>query len=152
MLTKEQREAVVVETKGWLRTPYVGWACVKGLHGGTDCGQIIYGVFRNTGHLPYDLLLPRDYSLQIAQHQASTEYVKLVEKYFREIPEAEVQPADLVLFKLGLALAHGGIIVAWPDYVIHAIASHGVTGAHGKKEPRFRHCEKHFYTLKDEYC
>jgi cell wall-associated NlpC family hydrolase len=149
MLTDKQRAAVVSEVRTWLGTPYRGWSCLKGY--GVDCGQLIYGVFRNCGLLP-DIELPRDYSLQVHQHRASTEYVETVAQYFREIAEADAQSGDLVVYKLGLAYAHAAIIVEWPHNVIQAEARHGVSGAHGTRTPVFRHADRRFFTLKDEHC
>jgi cell wall-associated NlpC family hydrolase len=134
-MTDTQRAAVVNEAKSWVGTPYRGWSCVK--HVGTDCGQLIYGVYRAVGLLPA-LTLPKDYSLQAAQHQASTEYMDLINTYFRPVAESEARPGDLVCYKIGLAMAHAAIIVAWPSYVIQAELRHGVSGSHGTKNPALR--------------
>lgn len=150
-LTDKQRNKIVEITKSWLKTPYKGWSHVKGC--GVDCGQLLAAVFVEAGHFPKTLLeaLPKDYSLQVAQHRASTEYIELVEKFMCEIPESEVKPGDVVAYKLGLAFAHAGIVIEWPNYIIHAVARHGVVGADGKREPIFRHKAVQFYTLKEEY-
>jgi cell wall-associated NlpC family hydrolase len=148
MLDTQQRAAIVTEAKTWLGTPYRGWSCIKGV--GTDCGQILYGIFHGLGFIPA-VDLPKDYSLQVSQHRASTEYIDLVDKFFRPITEAEVQPGDLVVYELGLAIAHAAIIVEWPRYIIHAEARHGVSGAHGTKSPLFKRAQRVFRTLKDEY-
>ncbi len=151
-LTLEQRSVILKEAYTWLGTPYAGWSCMKGKRGGVDCGQLVYGVFRNAGRLPM-LTLPRDYSLQVSQHQASTEYVDLVETYFRSISESEVLPGDVVVFQFGLAYAHAAIIISWPEHIINAFgAPHGVCSAHGKKTPKFKHALKKFFTLRDEWC
>lgn len=149
MLTHSQRAAIVTEALTWIGTPYRGWSCLKGA--GTDCGQLIYGVFRNCELLP-EIELPKDYSLQVAMHRASTEYVDTVAQYCREIPEAEAKPGDIVVYKLGLAYAHAALIVEWPNFIIQAEARHGVSGAHGTKSPIFRRAERRFFTLKEEYC
>jgi len=143
----EDRARIVEEAKSWIGTPYRGWSCIKGPKGGTDCGQFLYGVFRACGLLPA-VDLPKDYSLQISQHRASSEYLDLVDKYFRDIPESEVQPGDLVVYKIGHAYAHAAIVVNWPGYVIQAEARHGVSGAHGSKSPLFRLAERVFRTLR----
>jgi cell wall-associated NlpC family hydrolase len=148
-LNDVQREEVIKEVYTWVKTPYRGWSCSKGC--GVDCGQLLYGVFHNCGFIP-ERELPRDYSLQVSQHRASTEYVNLVSQYFREIREAEVQAGDIVVYKLGLAYAHAAIIVEWPHNIIQAEARHGVSGAHGTKTPIFKQAERKFFTLKDAYC
>ena len=148
MLTDEQRSAIVTEAKTWIKTPYAGHSHVKGC--GADCGQLLYGIFRNVGLLP-EVELPKDYSLQVAQHRASTEYIDFVDQFFRPIEEAEALPGDLVVYKLGLAYAHAAVIVEWPGYVIQAEVRHGVSGAHGTKTPIFRRAERVFRTLRDEF-
>jgi cell wall-associated NlpC family hydrolase len=150
MLTKEQRDGVVKEAETWMGTPYRGWSCVKGA--GADCGQLIYGVYHNCGLIP-EIKLPTDYPLYIGQHRASTEYVDLVLKFFREVPESEVQPGDLVVWRLtgSKSYCHGAIIKAWPDYFIHAYGD-SVKAGSAKSRLRFAKSDKLFFTLRDEYC
>ena len=89
MLTKEQRERIVATAKGWYGTPYRGWTCLKGV--GCDCGQLVRGVFVDAGFKKVEAIeIPATYSIRAARHHKSTEYVDLVEKCFRAIPEAEV--------------------------------------------------------------
>jgi cell wall-associated NlpC family hydrolase len=150
MLNTEQRGAVISETESWMGTPYAGWSCVKGA--GVDCGQLLYGVYHNVGLIP-EIDLPTDYPLYIGQHRASTEYVDLVLKFFREIPEAEVQPGDLVVWRLigSKSYCHGALIKSWPDFFIHAFGDQ-VKAGNAKSRLRFLKSEKLFFTLKDEYC
>jgi len=79
------------------------------------------------------------------------EYISIIEKYMREIPESEVKPGDVVVYKLGLAFAHAAIIVKWPEHVIHSLEREGVHAGHGKNF-KFGRLEKKFYTVKDEWC
>ncbi len=78
------------------------------------------------------------------------EYVQTVEKYMREIPESEVLPGDVVVYKIGLAFAHAGIVVKWPEHIIHALAREGVHAGHGKNF-KFGRLEKRFFTVREEY-
>jgi len=149
MLTTEQRAAVVKEALTWVGTPYRGHSCVKGA--GTDCGQLLYGIFRALQLVP-EVVLPKDYSLQVALHQVSTEYVDFIRRFMREIPEALVSPGDVVVYELGLSYAHGALVLEWPGFVIQAEARHGVSGSHGTRTPLFRRATRLFFTLKDEYC
>lgn len=157
MLTGKQREALSKEALSWAaaKTPYRGHSCLKG--GGADCGQLIYGVYRACGLLP-ELDLPTDYSLQVAQHRASTEYMEVIDKYFRAISEAEAEPGDLVCYQLGLSMAHAAIIISWPSFIIQAELRHGVSGSHGINNPHLRQRHylqgtvREFRTLRDEYC
>jgi cell wall-associated NlpC family hydrolase len=148
-LTSEQRDKIVTEAKSWIGTPYRGWSRVRGV--GVDCGQLLAGVYVNAGFLPADIELPKYYSLSVAQHKESTEYIDLVSKHMREIPEAEALPGDTVVYKLGLAFAHAAIVVEWPNFVIHAFAHGGVRGASGDKHPRLLKTQRKFFTLRDCY-
>ena len=96
--------------------------------------------------------LPKYYSLSVAQHKESTEYIDLISKYFDEIPEADVQPGDIVVYKLAHAFAHAAIVVEWPAFVIHSFAHGGVRGASGDKHPRLMKTQRKFFTLKECYC
>lgn len=138
-MTDEQRAAIVSEARSWVKTPYAGHSCLKGV--GVDCGQLIYGVYRACGLIPV-LELPKDYSLQVAAHQTSTEYMDLIDMFFRPILESEAKPGDLVCYQLGLAMAHAGIIVEWPNFIIQAELRHGVSGSHGLNNPGLR---RHHY-------
>ena len=148
-LSTAQREAIVAEAETWIGTPYIGWSCVKGV--GVDCAQLLYGVFHACGHAPV-LELPKDYPLMLGHHQASTQYIDVVMQFFREIPEAEAQAGDVVVWKLvgSLAFCHAAIIKHWPDYFIHAIGS-GVRGGDARSRLLFRKSEKKFFTLREEF-
>lgn len=159
-LSDEQRQKIVDEVKSWVGTPYVGHSAVKGPKGGVDCGQLIKAVYLATGHRPADgVPLPTDYSLEIWRHKADTTYIETVEKYMREIPESEVKPGDMVLYKMGHGFAHSAIVVKWPEYVIHALSQRagGVVAGHGGQGQfstniKFSRLEKKFYTVREEYC
>lgn len=151
-LTDKQRQTIVKEAKSWIGTPYRGWSRVKGPKGGVDCGQILAGVYINADFLSADIELPKYYSLSVAQHKESTEYIDLISKYFDEIPEADVKPGDIVVYKLGLAFAHAAIVVEWPSFVVHAFAHGGVRGASGDKHPRLMKTSRKFFSLKQEHC
>lgn len=147
MLTTEQREQIVAIAKTWMQTPYHGWSMVK--HCGVDCGQLLAAVYMEAGLIPADLDLPKDYPLFIGLHRASNEYVDVVLRFFQEIPESEVLPGDLVVWKLtgSRSFCHGAIVTAWPDF-IHACGD-GVKAGNAKARLRFRKSEQMFFTLKE---
>lgn len=140
-MTDEQRAAVVKEALSWAaaKTPYRGHSCLKGV--GADCGQLIYGVYRACGLVP-ETELPVDYSLQVAQHRASREYMTLIDSYFDPIEESEAKPGDVVCYQIGHAMAHAAIIISWPEFVIQAELRHGVSGSHGTNNPHLR--QRHY--------
>lgn len=149
-LTDEQRSNIVKIAKEWHGTPYRPHSCMKNC--GTDCGQLLKGVFLEAGHRPDDgVPLATDYSVDIWLHKDDTSYIDTVSKYMREIPESEVKPGDVVLYKFGRGYAHAAIIIKWPEYVVHALKREGVTAGHGMNL-KFGRREKKFFTLKDENC
>jgi hypothetical protein len=148
-LSDKQREQLKTVAESWCGTPYRGWSCLKGC--GTDCGQLLKGIFIEAGHTFEDgIPLPKDYSLQVSQHRHDTQYIDTVEKYMQEINEADAKTGDVVVYKLGLAFAHAGIIIKWPEYIIHALERDGVVGGHGMNL-KFGRLQKKFYTLKDAF-
>ncbi len=148
MLTTENREKIVKVAESWYGTPFRGHSCLKGC--GVDCGQLIRAVFIEAGLIPDEAVIPNDYSLQIWQHKDDTTYLDIVLRYMRDIPESEVLPGDVVLYKWGRGYAHGAIIKSWPTHIIHALDPKGVCAGHGKGG-RIGRLEKIFFTLKEAY-
>jgi cell wall-associated NlpC family hydrolase len=150
MLHTKQREALVKEAREWRNTPYRGWSRAK--FWGTDCIGLVVGVYQNCGFITAeeaDRAIPKGYSLQIGQHQADTEYISGIAKYFDEIPEVELRPGDVVMFKLktGHAFAHSGIVTQWP-LMIHAVAHGGVRDADALRHPLLLGAARRCFTLK----
>lgn len=118
MTEAEQRAAVIAEAITWLRTPFIDCARVKGA--GCDCAQFIAGAFENSGIAKTNVL--RFYSPQWNLHSPEELYIDgLLANGCREITEAEVKPADIVVYKQGRTYSHGALIVEWPRRVIHAV-------------------------------
>ncbi len=155
-MTDKQREAITQEAKSWIGTPYRNWSCLKRC--GVDCGQLIYGVYRNCGLLPV-VDIPSDYTMHPGVHNERSILENLFMPFFREIPEQEVKPGDPVLFKTALrhaattpGFAHVVIVIAWPHDVIHAVTRYGVSGEDASRSPLFQRVPRRFLTLRDEFC
>lgn len=117
---RAEREAVVREAQTWLGTPWHHQARVKG--GGVDCGQILAGVFHAAGLIP-DVdagEYPPDWHL----HRAAEHYLGLVERFMARI-SGPPQPGDVVLYRYGRCISHGGIVVEWP-LIVHSLKGSGV--------------------------
>ena len=113
-----QRADVIAEAESWLGTPFHHEARVKGA--GVDCGQILLAVYSKFGFMPKDYKLEH-YPPDFAMHRDYEWYLSIVQTFAREISEAKVQPADIVLFKWGRLFSHGGIVTDYPN-IIHAWA------------------------------
>jgi hypothetical protein len=151
MMTDAQRQQIVKIAESWLGTRYRGWSAVKGPKGGVDCCQLLLSVYQEAGLISADIKLPKSYPLAIGLHHPNTEYIDHVLKYFREIPEAEVKPGDIVVWKLvnSLAYCHGAICVSWPDHFVHAYGDR-VKACSARHRLLFAKSEHRFFTLLDE--
>jgi NlpC/P60 family putative phage cell wall peptidase len=120
----EHRRAVIAEAQAWLRTPYHSGASVIGV--GCDCLTFPAAVYAAVGAIPPQTIpyYPPDWHL----HRDDERYLEGVRKVASEVPAP--LPGDFVLWRIGRALAHGAIVIAWPR-VIHAVVGIGVTEGHG---------------------
>jgi cell wall-associated NlpC family hydrolase len=121
-MTQEQRAAIVAEAESWLRTPYHDQGRVKG--SGADCALFPLDVYsRILGFV--EPPLPK-YVQQFNLHRSEEVYLAYVRACGGiEILEADAQPGDFVLWRVGRCYSHGAIITAWPQ-IIHAVNPRGV--------------------------
>ncbi len=108
------QSAIVAEVESWLGTPYHHAADVKGV--GVDCAMLPLSVFKAIGLIPADID-PRPYPHDWMLHRGEERYRAWTERFADPVNAPE--PGDLVLFRVGRCLAHGGIVVG-PDLMIHA--------------------------------
>lgn len=134
--------AIVQEAVTWSGTPYVNHAGIKGA--GADCAFFPCRVYQAVGLIPEDFEPPK-YSPQAWLNSprqvdkfhlrvVDTTFLDVVEKFFTEITEAEVQPGDLIIYKVVNSWTHGAIVVDYPENVLHAVVGRGVISSHATKE------------------
>ena len=135
-----ERARVLSLAAEWLGTPFHDNAGVKGV--GCDCAHFLSGVFQEAGYAP-DMVIEH-YSPQFMLHSDEEKFAGYVLRYTREIAEPEVQPGDVVLYRIGRSYAHGAIIVDWPTRIIHAhklsgsvVESHGFDADLRARKTRF---------------
>lgn len=116
MSESEERQRVVEVAKTWIGTPYHHNAALKGV--GVDCAFFLAAVFEEAELMP-KVDIPHS-SPQFMLHRNEELYKKEVAERAAEIPEEEIQPGDIVLFRIGRVFAHGAIIISWPDQIIHS--------------------------------
>lgn len=138
-----QRAAVVAEALEWVRTRYQNGARIKGV--AADC-TFVSVVYENAGVVPHIPIAP--YSPQAHMHRAASAYHDIVAGHGREIDEADALPGDLVLYWVGRAFSHSGIIVppGWPDIVHASQPDRCILTARGDQPPLDRFKRK-FFTL-----
>lgn len=116
---RQERLDVIVEARSWLGTPYHSAANVKGI--GCDCLMFPAAVYAQVGVIPKQTVpfYPPDWHL----HRSDERYLDGVLTVAAEV--GVPQPGDFALWRIGRALAHGAIVIAWP-HIIHAVQSIGV--------------------------
>lgn len=114
------RDKIVAEARTWIGTKYHHKARIKGV--GVDCGGLIYEVYKKVLGIPAEPF-PNDYAQDWSMHKDDNElYLDFIMPYV--VPITRLQPADLVIFRIGRAYSHGTIYVG-NNKVIH---SYGQTG------------------------
>lgn len=139
------REQIVKEALTWASTPYHPGARLKGV--GVDCAQLIFCVYHTFGLIP-DLPTEARSARWFIARQDST-YLDTILKYAHEIPESEVAPGDLILYKQPRFPVHhhGAIVISWPDKIIHAIRNAGVIFGHATNEGFLKSCERKYFSF-----
>lgn len=113
MTRTEIQAAIVAEAQSWVGTKYHHAADIKGV--GVDCAMLPVRVFCDLGLVPpFD---PRPYPHDWMLHRDEERYLGWVEKFADRVESPEA--GDIVLFRVGRCLAHGGIVIS-TDLMIHA--------------------------------
>ncbi len=125
--TPERQQALAVEARAWLGTPFVAHGACRGA--GVDCVHLLGAVYAALGVLPADALttLP-GYACDSGAHARESALLA----WLRARPEfAERQageataPGDLVAFRVGRVVHHGGLLIEGTRFV-HAVRRFGV--------------------------
>jgi cell wall-associated NlpC family hydrolase len=150
------RKKIAEEALTWRKTPYHDHAGIKFV--GVDCAHFPLRVFQAVDRIPKDFVVPY-YSPQQWLNSPSQKdkfHLRVEDKTFlnivlqfakREIKEEEVQPGDFVIYKVVASWTHGGIIIKWPEYVLHPIIGLGVVGSHGTTEGFLQGRPRRFFSV-----
>jgi len=136
-----QRARVLEEAETWLRTPFHHEARVKGA--GVDCAMLLAEVYERVGLIPRQS--PDHYSAQWHLHRDDEKYLPWILANAVETHSAP-SPGDIVMFKIGRAWSHAGIVLSWP-LIIHAWFQTGVETNDASLDP-LRTYPRRFFTLK----
>ena len=118
--------AVVEAARGWIGTPYLHQASVKGA--GCDCLGLLRGVWREVIGPEPEAIPP--YSMDWSEPQRDERLWRAGLRHLRPKPLGEAAPGDVLLFRMrdGSVAKHVGIqarIGAGASFV-HAYSGHGV--------------------------
>lgn len=156
MSTKLIREKICIESLSWRKTKYHDHAGVK--YFGVDCAFFPLRVYQFVDRIPKDFVVPH-YSPQQWLNSPSqkdkfslrvedTTFLDIVLKFARrEITEKEVLPGDFVIYKVASSWTHGGVIINWPDNIIHPVKGLGVVSSHGTKEGFLLNRPRRFFSV-----
>lgn len=150
------REEIVAEALSWRGTPYHDHAGIKKI--GVDCAYLPLRIYQAVGAVPRDFEPPKYSPQQWLNSPSQTDKLKLkfedttfldivIKLTKREIEESEVQPGDFVIYKVAASWTHGGIVISWPDFVLHPVKGRGVIGSHGIKEGFLTGRSRRFFTV-----
>ena len=116
-LTVKQRRSIVAEAQSWLRTRYMHGCDVKGLEGGVDCAMLLVRVFCDLKLVPP--IDPRPYAREWHLHHSEEKYLGWIKQYGVQVEVP--QPGDIALYRIGLCVSHGAIVID-DNLVLHAWA------------------------------
>lgn len=141
-----ERAHMVAVAKGWIGTRYLDHSDKRGA--GCDCAGLPKGVTVEAGFIQ-DFKLPYWDSQQwLRKGYEDKQYLNTLLTYTNEIQEKDVLPADFVLYRVALSYTHGGIIIEWPNFVLHCVKDRGVIGSHGTDEGFLKGRLRRFFRLK----
>ena len=123
MLTAEEGKEVAAAAKGWLGTPHVNNARVKGR--GVDCAQLLVGALEDSGNMPENTVHVAPYSNEWHLHRSEEKLLKQVQARCREVSLATIQPGDFLLYQYGRCVSHAGVYCG-DGVVCHALVEQGV--------------------------
>lgn len=111
------RDAVIAAARGWIGTPYIHQASLKGV--GADCLGLVRGVWRDViGDEPENA---PPYQPDWAENGKSEELAGGLRRHMIEVPLSEYAAADVLLFRWRsyLPAKHAGIYTGG-GHMIHA--------------------------------
>jgi cell wall-associated NlpC family hydrolase len=124
---QEQRARIIAVAHTWFPTPFVDQQGLKGV--GVDCAYLLARVAEESGiidHVEIPYYSPQCYLHKKPDGTWDHTYEQIILQYAHEITEDQVKPGDFVLYKQSHSYTHGGIIIQWPESIIHPIRPHGV--------------------------
>lgn len=116
---KEIAEAAL----GWLGTPHVNQARVKGR--GVDCGMLLIAALEDSGAIEKGSIQIAPYSNEWHLHHSEQWFLHYVQTYCDEVKEDDMQEGDFLLYQFGRCISHGAVYVGGGQ-ICHAVVERGV--------------------------
>ncbi|MEI8180307.1 NlpC/P60 family protein [Aestuariivirga sp.] len=117
-------EAVIAAARGWIGTPYLHQASLKGV--GTDCLGLVRGVWREV--MGAEPEAPPPYAPGWAEMGGGEAMAEAARRHLIEVPCTAYRAGDMLLFRwrAQLPAKHAGIAVS-RDAMVHAQEEAAVT-------------------------
>jgi cell wall-associated NlpC family hydrolase len=131
--TPERIHALQTAAAGWLGTPFVPNAAIRG-HG-VSCQKLVGRLYIETGFLPETFALPDAPMDWSHAHTESlvTRVINAHPEFFAPLPRiapGDLQPGDLLGFKIGGCVHHLGVVLERGGQFIHVLRRHNVRHSH----------------------
>ena len=112
------RARVVAEALAWVGTRFRHAQCVKGR--GVDCAMSLIAWFSSQGVIEW--FDPRPYPATWFLHRSEERFLSILERYADPLrPGENPLPADIAMYRYGLCVAHGALVLD-DDFIVHACA------------------------------
>lgn len=114
-------EKVAKAALGWLGTPHINGAKLKGV--GVDCGMLFIAGLEDAGLIAPGTIQIPPYSNEWHLHRSEELFLEYVKKYCRKVKVME--PGDFLLYQFGRCVSHGAVYVG-NMRVVHSYVNRGV--------------------------
>lgn len=121
MITEEDGKKIAQASLGWLGTPHINAARVKGK--GVDCAKLCMAAVEDAGLMPMGTIQAEGYSNEWHLHQSGEKMLEYFRKYCS--PVEDLQPGDFLLYQYGRCISHAAVYIG-NDTVCHSLVNHGV--------------------------
>lgn len=105
---------------GWLGTPHVNQAKVKGK--GVDCGMLLIASLEDAGAIAKDSIKVEPYSNEWHLHHSTEWFKSVVEQHCERV--SDLQEGDFVMYQYGRCVSHGAVYVG-DGVVCHSLIDQG---------------------------
>lgn len=122
MTYTQQGEKIALAARGWLGTPHVNGARVKGK--GVDCGMLLIGSVEDAGLIKSNAIKIAPYSPEFHLHNKREWMKEYIEQYCDKV-EGKPQAGDFFLYQYGRCCSHAGVYIG-DGCIIHAQLDLGV--------------------------
>lgn len=121
VISKEQGDKIAKAALGWLGTPHVNMAKVKGR--GVDCGMLLIAALEDSGAIAEGEIKIKPYSNMWHLSHSEEWFLHYVQEYCDRVHV--LQPGDFLLYQYGRCISHGAVYVG-DDTICHAYVETGV--------------------------